>query len=408
MAGGMVVPVGSGPLGFVPVQPKPSPRQRSSLEASTSRRDSCGASVELRACASSQRLSQAISCGQAAPSVTAACTSSSLLGTASSTSRATARSSSGHSLSQTEAHRARVLAHSSATLNQLGLSVTARSRGTYRHHMKWAEGVVDEGWTLFTSEDLGPPEVEPEREPEPEAAGDRKTGAGAEDRGVSLGKVPVAQAEAPREGKRLESSTRAQPVQWDDSHWVEHEIDTECSRGTDAGVPVYIMLPLDTVNMSNSICRPRAIRASLAALKSAGVEGVMMDVWWGIVEREGPGQYDWSAYKELVMLVKEAGLKAQVVMSFHQCGGNVGDHCLYVYPPPLSLPPPPPFSSFCPPFPSLSLRILPSPFFARSMCPFKQPIEYLLLGEATHSGYRRPPTHSTHSSALSFLGPPAR
>jgi hypothetical protein len=59
----------------------------------------------------------------------------------------------------------------------------------------------------------------------------------------------------------------------------------------------------------------------------AGVEGVMVDVWWGIVERAGPGQYDLSAYKRLFHKVAAAGLKVQAVMSFHAAGGNVGDTC---------------------------------------------------------------------------------
>ena len=118
------------------------------------------------------------------------------------------------------------------------------------------------------------------------------------------------------------------PTEWDDSSWREHDLPSTAGRGRHAGVPVYIMLPLDSITMANTISRPRAFKASLVALKSAGIEGVMMDVWWGIVEKDGPGLYDWSAYIELVALVKEAGLKIQAVMSFHQCGGNVGDHCM--------------------------------------------------------------------------------
>jgi beta-amylase len=64
-------------------------------------------------------------------------------------------------------------------------------------------------------------------------------------------------------------------------------------------------------------------------LKSAGVEGVMVDVWWGLVEKDGPLKYNWEAYAELVQMVQLHGLKLQVVMSFHQCGGNVGDSCRY-------------------------------------------------------------------------------
>lgn len=59
----------------------------------------------------------------------------------------------------------------------------------------------------------------------------------------------------------------------------------------------------------------------------------MVDVWWGLVERDGPGQYDWEGYAELVRMVERAGLRLQMVMSFHQCGGNVGDSCNIPLPP---------------------------------------------------------------------------
>ncbi|KAF3650470.1 Beta-amylase [Capsicum annuum] len=38
-----------------------------------------------------------------------------------------------------------------------------------------------------------------------------------------------------------------------------------------------------------------------------------------------PKTYDWSAYKSFFLLIQKIGLKIQAVMSFHQCGGNVGD-----------------------------------------------------------------------------------
>lgn len=60
-------------------------------------------------------------------------------------------------------------------------------------------------------------------------------------------------------------------------------------------------------------------------LRAAGVDGVMVDVWWGIIELKGPKQYDWRAYRSLFQLVQECGLTLQAIMSFHQCGGNVGD-----------------------------------------------------------------------------------
>ncbi|MCL7026070.1 hypothetical protein MKW94_017528 [Papaver nudicaule] len=99
------------------------------------------------------------------------------------------------------------------------------------------------------------------------------------------------------------------------------------AQDKDNGVPVYVMMPLDSVNMNNGVNRKKAMNASLSALKSAGVEGIMMDVWWGLVERDGPGVYNWGGYIELMEMAKKHGLKVQAVMSFHQCGGNVGDSC---------------------------------------------------------------------------------
>lgn len=93
------------------------------------------------------------------------------------------------------------------------------------------------------------------------------------------------------------------------------------------GVPVYVMLPLDSVNGGHKVNRKKAMNASLQALKSAGVAGVMMDVWWGLVERDRPGEYDFGGYAELLEMCHRHGLKVQAVMSFHQCGGNVGDSC---------------------------------------------------------------------------------
>ncbi|CAM8877801.1 unnamed protein product [Rhodiola kirilowii] len=101
----------------------------------------------------------------------------------------------------------------------------------------------------------------------------------------------------------------------------------------DLKVPVFVMLPLDTVSLGGKLHRPRAMNASLMALKSAGVEGVMVDVWWGLVEKEGPCKYNWEGYADLVRLVQRHGLKLQAVMSFHQCGENVGDSCSIPLPP---------------------------------------------------------------------------
>ena len=90
-------------------------------------------------------------------------------------------------------------------------------------------------------------------------------------------------------------------------------------------VPVYVMLPLNVVTNDGCVNDPEALRSGLRALRDIGVEGVMLDVWWGIVERHGPRKYDWEAYREVMDEIKAADLKVQAVMSFHACGANVGD-----------------------------------------------------------------------------------
>lgn len=79
------------------------------------------------------------------------------------------------------------------------------------------------------------------------------------------------------------------------------------------------------VNADNVFPEQDKVEEELKKVKASGSDGVMVDVWWGIIEAKGPKQYDWGAYRELFQLVKKCGLKIQAIMSFHQCGGNVGD-----------------------------------------------------------------------------------
>ncbi|KAK9828096.1 hypothetical protein WJX81_003753 [Elliptochloris bilobata] len=101
----------------------------------------------------------------------------------------------------------------------------------------------------------------------------------------------------------------------------------DCANaGEPAGVPVFVMLPLDTVNVDGVFryASSRWFASALGQLAASGVHGVAVDVWWGAVERS-PRRYDWSGYRQLFELVRGAGLRLQVVLSFHACGGNVGD-----------------------------------------------------------------------------------
>ncbi|XP_031283948.1 beta-amylase 2, chloroplastic [Pistacia vera] len=90
-------------------------------------------------------------------------------------------------------------------------------------------------------------------------------------------------------------------------------------------VPVYVMLPLGVIDMNCELVDPDSLVEQLRILKSVNVDGVMVDCWWGIVEAHTPQVYNWSGYKKLFQIVHELELKLQVVMSFHECGGNIGD-----------------------------------------------------------------------------------
>ena len=83
-------------------------------------------------------------------------------------------------------------------------------------------------------------------------------------------------------------------------------------KGGHNPVPLFVMLQLDTVHpQTNRLKDPDGLKYQLLELQRAGVDGVMVDVWWGIVESRGPKLYNWTGYDELVNLVASSGLKLQ-------------------------------------------------------------------------------------------------
>jgi len=70
-------------------------------------------------------------------------------------------------------------------------------------------------------------------------------------------------------------------------------------------------------------------RAHLQEMKRLKVTAVSVDLWWGLLQPE-PGPIDWTKpgaayYDWIVNEIIAAGLKVIPILSFHQCGGNVGD-----------------------------------------------------------------------------------
>ncbi|KAA8521051.1 hypothetical protein F0562_011796 [Nyssa sinensis] len=87
-------------------------------------------------------------------------------------------------------------------------------------------------------------------------------------------------------------------------------------------VPVYVMLATGVINNFCQLVDPECIRQELRHLKSLHVDGVVVDCWWGIVEAWSPQKYEWFGYRDLFNIIREFGLKLQVVMAFHEYGGN--------------------------------------------------------------------------------------
>ncbi|KAK4490867.1 hypothetical protein RD792_001582 [Penstemon davidsonii] len=87
-------------------------------------------------------------------------------------------------------------------------------------------------------------------------------------------------------------------------------------------VPVYMRLATGLINNFCQLMDPGGIREELQHLKSLGVDGVVVDCWWGIVEGWTPQKYEWTGYREMFNIIREFGMKLQVVMAFHEYGGH--------------------------------------------------------------------------------------
>jgi beta-amylase len=79
------------------------------------------------------------------------------------------------------------------------------------------------------------------------------------------------------------------------------------------------------LNSAESEAAWDAFRAQLREARTMGIESISVDVWWGLVQREGPQSFDWSYYHKMARVIREAGLKWSPILSTHACGTNVGD-----------------------------------------------------------------------------------
>ena len=84
------------------------------------------------------------------------------------------------------------------------------------------------------------------------------------------------------------------------------------------------MAPLD---MTNDAKQWSDFIRQLKIAKRIGIDAISIDVWWGTVERRGDNQFDWAYYDKIVAVIEEAGLNWVPIMSFHRCGGYIGEAC---------------------------------------------------------------------------------
>lgn len=102
-----------------------------------------------------------------------------------------------------------------------------------------------------------------------------------------------------------------------DNKFAEASSTTLTGLNSVNSISLFVGLPLDTVSVSNTVNHERAIIAGLKALKLMGVDGVELPVWWGIVEKDAMGKYDWSGYLAITDMVQKLGLKLRIALCFH-------------------------------------------------------------------------------------------
>ncbi|MCC6977491.1 MAG: family 14 glycosylhydrolase [Candidatus Melainabacteria bacterium] len=94
-------------------------------------------------------------------------------------------------------------------------------------------------------------------------------------------------------------------------------------------ITINVMAPLlvgDPANLGSepSKAEREAFRNQCRDAKARGIKAVSIDMWWGLIEPT-EGNFDWTFYRPLFKIAIEEELMLQLLVSLHQCGGNVGD-----------------------------------------------------------------------------------
>jgi len=99
------------------------------------------------------------------------------------------------------------------------------------------------------------------------------------------------------------------------------------TAGEDSGAEQLLKSQVNVMAPLGQISNWAVFRNQLKTLKNSGVSSITTDIWWGEFEAAGDNQFEWTYYKTYAQVVADSGLKWIPILSFHQCGGNVGDDC---------------------------------------------------------------------------------
>lgn len=124
---------------------------------------------------------------------------------------------------------------------------------------------------------------------------------------------------------RLLLSTGDNPVsQWRKQGYVEPLRLDHGTTTLSVMAPLYVG-EIGKLDSPQSKAEWKEFDRQLAEAKKHGVDSVSTDVWWGLIEPT-KGKFDWTYYEKISEHITKAGLKWVPILSFHQCGGNVGDN----------------------------------------------------------------------------------
>jgi beta-amylase len=109
-----------------------------------------------------------------------------------------------------------------------------------------------------------------------------------------------------------------------------------CSPVFSKSISANVMAPLAVGDIRNPNAASETdawkdFERQLDEAKKIGVLAVTTDIWWGVVEQK-ENVYRWEYYDKLANVLRRKQLKWIPILSFHQCGGNVGDECYFPIP----------------------------------------------------------------------------